>query len=292
MVGQIITIIAPVLSLILLGLLYAWRYRPDPTWANRMNMEVFLPALIFHAMLTRQFDWYSDSWLVLGTVLIVIGSGLLAFPLTRWFGIDSRTFLPSMMFNNCGNMGLPLALFAFGAQDLSNAVIVFVTTNLLFFTLGAWLIVRQTDWRSTILSPMVWATILGALLGAAQIALPAIVMMPLKLLADISLPLLLFTLGVRMLEVRSADWKVGVLGAIVCPLTGLLIALLIVPLLPLTASQKGLLYLFGVLPPAIVNYLLAEKYQQEPAKVAAMVLVGNMASCLFIPLGLFLAFYG
>ncbi len=38
-----------------------------------------------------------------------------------------------------------------------------------------------------------------------------------------------------------------------------------------------------------MQYLLAERYDQEPERVAAMILLGNAVSVVFIPLGLALA---
>ena len=42
-------------------------------------------------------------------------------------------------------------------------------------------------------------------------------------------------------------------------------------------------------PPAVLNFMVAEQYNQEPAKVASIVLIGNLASIVFVPLGLSLA---
>jgi predicted permease len=53
--------------------------------------------------------------------------------------------------------------------------------------------------------------------------------------------------------------------------------------------QQGLLFLFGCLPPAVLNFMVAEQYNQEPGKVASIVLVGNLLAVLFVPVGLALA---
>jgi predicted permease len=45
-----------------------------------------------------------------------------------------------MMFNNCGNLGLPLAVLAFGDAALAPAVVMFMVSNLAHFTFGAWLL--------------------------------------------------------------------------------------------------------------------------------------------------------
>ncbi len=60
-------------------------------------------------------------------------------------------------------------------------------------------------------------------------------------------------------------------------------------MLDLDATQQGLLFLFGSLPPAVLNFMVAEQYGQEPGKVASIVLIGNMMAVLFVPLGLSLA---
>jgi hypothetical protein len=47
-----------------------------------------------------------------------------------------------------------------------------------------------------------------------------------------------------------------------------------------------MLVLFGALPPAVLNYIFAERYRQEPERVASIVLIGNSASLAIIPLTL------
>ncbi len=43
--------------------------------------------------------------------------------------------------------------------------------------------------------------------------------------------------------------------------------------------------------PAALNYLLAERYQQEPERVASLVLIGNAFAIVFVPLGLTLGLH-
>jgi len=55
------------------------------------------------------------------------------------------------------------------------------------------------------------------------------------------------------------------------------------PWLDLTPLQDAQLLLFAALPPAVLNYLIAERYDQEPEKVATLVLVGNLGSLIAVP---------
>jgi predicted permease len=101
--------------------------------------------------------------------------------------------------------------------------------------------------------------------------------------------MMLLSLGVRLTAIQWRDARIGLVGGIVCPLTGLAMAAVLAAVLELTALQTGLLFLFGSLPPAVLNFMVAEQYRQEPGKVASIVLVGNLLAVVFIPVGLALA---
>jgi hypothetical protein len=59
--------------------------------------------------------------------------------------------------------------------------------------------------------------------------------------------------------------------------------LLFIQLLPLSEEQSAILLLFSALPPAVLNFLVAERFNQEPEKVASIVLIANFASILVLP---------
>lgn len=44
------------------------------------------------------------------------------------------------------------------------------------------------------------------------------------------------------------------------------------------------------MPSAVLNYMLAEQYQQEPHKVASLVLMSNLGSLVVMPIVLGLVF--
>lgn len=49
------------------------------------------------------------------------------------------------------------------------------------------------------------------------------------------------------------------------------------------------LFVFAALPPAVFNYLLADRYERSDGDVAAMVLISHVLSLVFLPLGLAIA---
>ncbi len=291
MLERILGIILPVFLVVLVGYLYARRVKPDMTIVNRISMTILAPALIFSALASKDFDVGENLPLMLGSVGVVLGSGLLAWPFAKLLHADHRTFVPPMMFNNCGNMGLPLAVLAFGQSGFSAMVALFTISNLLHFTLGAWMIDHHARFGNLLRNPMVWSTFLGFGFALVHPPLPEWTSVGIKMVGDALIPMMLLSLGVRLYEVRWDDWHLGVVGGLVCPLTGIAMAALLAPVLGLDRQQQGLLILFGCLPPAVLNFMVAEQFRQEPAKVASIVLIGNVLSVIFIPIGLTLALH-
>ncbi|MDH3638606.1 MAG: AEC family transporter [Gammaproteobacteria bacterium] len=286
MLLRILTIVFPIFAIVALGYLYARRKPTEMAVANRINMDVFLPALIFHVLSQREFSLGEYVALAVGGIAVILGSGILAYPLARCLNYDWRTFVPPMMFSNYGNIGLPLFVFAFGEAALSAGVVLFISGNLLHFTLGRYLLDHRVKLWEVVRTPMIIATILGLTFSLQGWVLPTALAIPIEMLGQVSIPLLLFSLGVRLTDVDLGDWKIGVVGAVVCPVVGVVLALLIVPWLDLPEAQTRQLILFGVLPPAVLNFLLAEQFRQEPQRVASIVMIGNLFGFVTIPLTL------
>ncbi|MCP4288141.1 MAG: AEC family transporter [Gammaproteobacteria bacterium] len=286
MAQQIFNIVFPVFSIVLVGYLYGRRHSPDMAAANRLNLEIFIPALVFHVVSGKEFDLGAYQELALAAAIVILGSGLLAWPIALATGYKPKTFVPPMMFSNSGNMGIPLALFAFGEEAMEAAVMLFIIENSLHFSIG----LKMLDWQTSILgllrNPILLATLAGLMFNALNIELPAVVITPIEMVGQIAIPLLLFALGVRFNAVDFKDWEIGLVGALVCPLTGIVIALLVTRFIELSTQQFSLLIIFGALPPAVLNFMVAEKYNQEPTKVASIVMLANLASVVIIPVTL------
>lgn len=286
MIAQLLGIVFPVYAIVLLGYFYGrWR-QPDMSAANQINMTVLLPALIFHVLSGKDFNLGEYGWLALGGLAIILGSGLLAVPVARLARCSYKTFVPPMMFTNSGNIGLPVAVFAFGEQALPAAVVLFLIENGLHFTLGTYLMDHRAPLHRVLLQPIVAATLIGITYSLFRWDLPVPARETVNLLGQASIPLLLFALGTRLTSVDFSQWRIGALGAVVCPLTGVIALLLVRPFLELTPLQSSLLIVFSALPPAVLNYLVAEQYRQEPGKVASIVLLGNLAGFISLPIAL------
>jgi len=285
---RLLAILFPIFGIVAAGFFYGRKHKPEMAVANRLNMDVFVPALVFAAMAGKSFDLVAYAPLALGGFLVLALCGLFAWPVARLCGVQAKTLVPPMLFNNSGNIGLPLAVLAWGEAALPAAVILFMVENTLHFSFGAKLLDPKTRilmlWRI----PVVFAAIAGLAVAVLKIPVWQPLVIAIKMLGDVSVPLLLFSLGVRMTDVSLGEWKLSVGSAVLRPLAGMIIASGVIHLLGLEGRDAAMLLVFGALPPAVLNFLFAERYKQEPQRVASIVLVGNLAALIFLPLALVL----
>lgn len=283
---RILEIVFPIFSIVLFGWWYGIRFKPDMTVANRLNMDIFVPALIFSVIVGQSVDIRSYVPLLLGALAVVIGSGMLTWLIAKPLRIEVKTLAPPMMFSNTGNMGLPLIVLAFGESALPAAVMVLLLNMMLHFSLGTYLLNNKTNIIRVLVSPLIIVNTIALIISGVGWKIDTTVLLPIKMVGGICIPLMLFALGVRLADASLAEWKIGLLGAILAPVTGIAIAFLVLPILELNNTEKGVLFLFATLPPAVLNFIFAERYQQEPAKVASIVIIGNVFGLISIPLAL------
>jgi len=279
---DIFAVLFPVFSLVLAGYVYARLYRPDLRSVNQIMLYVLVPALVFDVMSRENFAVEEYRWLAVCALVVVLGSGMIAWPVSRLAGYNWRAFIPTMMFNNCGNLGLQLAVLAFGEKGLEAMIILFLVSNMLHFTLGTWMFGGIVSWKGLLLNPVYVASMAGLLVNFTDTSVPAVLLSPITMLGQVVIPFMLFSLGVRMLTVKRSHLKSGLVGALICPLSGLLPALALGLLFRFDEVQLAVLLLFSALPPAVLNFLFAEQYDQDPELTASLVLVGNAMSVITV----------
>ena len=287
MIYQIFGIIFPVVAIVLVGYFYATKFQPNMETANTINMNIFLPALMFSVLSKESFQIQNYQLLAISGVIVIIGSGILAWIVAKALNINIKTFVPPMMFNNTGNIGLPLAVLAFGEIALGAAVVLFAIEMLLHFTFGAYILSKNANFISIFRSPILIATLAGLSINIIDFELWLPFTQMINLLGQAAIPLLLFTLGTRLIGINFGDWKLGVLGSFLCPVVGLIVALAVIQFIELEHLHYQQLILFSVLPPAVLNHMMAEKYQQQPETVASIVMIGNIGSLIVLPIALY-----
>ena len=293
---KIIAIVLPVLSVIVCGYVYG-RLRPVKARAqmaelNPLVMDFFTPMMFLGALSQKDFDIYANGALLMAGFVVVTGGALLGYGVARLSGVDVKTLVPTLIYNNCGNMGLPLAILAFGATGFAPAAVLFVMCNLLYFSVGVLILTGGHLSVKPFNTPIIWAIAASLTIALLRIPVHPVLQQTFLFFTQAAITLMMFSLGVRLLDIDWKEFKIGVLGGVLCPAGSLLFAfgLQRFNVLGLNPEQMAQVYLFASLPPAVSCFMMADYYKQEPSKVAAIVLIGNVLSVVFVPIGLVLAF--
>jgi predicted permease len=290
MFSKIASITLPIFTLVLVGFLYSRRVKPDLGGANKLIVDIALPVLIFISLSSKSFDPVGALSFTGATIALILISGLIAWPFAKFSGASVQAFLPCAMFTNVGPIGIPLIALAYGPEGMAPAVVLLVISNILHFTLGAGVMSGKVEWRMVYANSLVWSTVLGVASSQLQITLPEWVQTSCTMIGSVLVPMMLMSLGARLASSQVADAWVGVRSGVLILIIRLAAVLLALWFIPLQGLERGALILFACLPSAVFNFMLADKFQIEPNKVASTVIVGHLLSLAFLPLGIWLAF--
>jgi len=281
----VLEIVAPVF--LLAGIGFTWvklgfEYRIN--FVTQLATTLAVPCLIFTALMKTDIDPAALTALSLATIAAYLGVTVTAALFVRVSGLHRRTYLAPMIFGNTGNLGLPLALFAFGDEGLGYAVVVFAIMAIWTFTFGIWLVAGAGSFGKVLREPLVWATLLGGLFLWQDWHTPRFLTNTLELIGQMAIPLMLITLGVAVARLTPG----GIGRAVVLSVIKLALCVGIAWLAALASGLNhtafGVLVLQVATPVAVTSYLLAEKYGADSQSVAGLVVVSTLLSVGALPL--------
>jgi predicted permease len=290
LIVEVAQVVAPVFLLAAIGFGWVrrgWSY--DVEFVTRLAMTLSIPCLIFMALVRSDVDprLLRDTVLAALAAYALVGGAV--WGLVRGLGLDMATYWAPLTFGNTGNLGLPVALFAFGQAGFDFAVVIFAVMAIVSFTFGVWVVAGGGNPLTAVREPLVWGTVAGSVFLALGWTVPEWAGRSLDLVGQMAIPLMLITLGVAIarLKPRSlgrAFWlclaKLGV-----CTAAPLAVGLAF----GLPRMALGVLVLQVATPVAVTSYMLAAKYDARPDEVAGLVVVSTLVSIPAIPL--LLAFF-
>ncbi|MFT4795439.1 MAG: putative permease [Paracoccaceae bacterium] len=281
----VLGIVAPVFLLGLAGFAWARSGVDFPTsFVTRMSFTISVPCLIFVSLARADIDARVLNDLMAGSLAAYVLAALVIGLMLKLGGLRQRTWLAPLVFGNTGNVGLPVALFAFGEQGLVYAVVIFAVMAMLSFTIGVWVVSGGGSPREALKQPIFYGAALGLAFNLLHIVPPEWLMNSLSLAGQMAIPLMLLTLGVSVARLsvggvgRAVLWSV--LRLFVCGAAAM-VAAVAFDMDPLAAKS---LVLQMLMPVAVTSYLMAERYDAEPIAVAGLVVVSTVLSVVVTPL--------
>ncbi len=274
--------VLPVFGVVALGYLLGGRRGLDVKTLSNLAFFVASPCLLFSLLSDVELD--ATRWVVLvgGAGVMAAGTALLAALYMRASGVGRGVILPAVFLNG-GNMGLACARLAYGEEGLRAGALVFVSIAVLNSLFGIWIAKGKNGLGEALRMPLLYGAGGGLAVSFFGWKLPRLLMEPIEMLGAMAIPLMLVTLGLQLRRLAVSDVAPASVAVVVRIGGGFLCALLFLWLLGAEGLDRKVLLLYSVMPPAVMNAVIAERYQTDPAMVASAITLGTLVSVLAIP---------
>jgi malate permease and related proteins len=290
MIAILFEVTTPVFLVIAVGVVIGRVFKPEVTVLSGIALYAAVPALVFSSLSTSDVAFEDAGLLLASNALFLAGMGLLALLVTRRLPPGTRRgLLATSLFGNAANIMLPITLFAFGDAGLQRALILYVFSAVMLFTLGPMVLGGRRDegrvrFLLTVLRlPVLWAALAAVAVNALGIPVPVGIGRGVALLGQAAIPIVLLTLGFQIertgFRLPSAASLTGAgLKLIGGPVVGYAAALA----LGARGLDLAVLTLLAAMPPAINTFMLALEFGADGDEVAATVIVSTLLSVVTI----------
>jgi malonate transporter len=267
---------------------------------NRIAFYIFSPALLFSVLAKTSVE-NLFSPVILVVLISSLATALVFVVLSRIFFrrnlSDSTIGAAASIYLNSNNIGLPISLFVIGdltyyAPLLMMQIILFLPVLLAILEVAKGKVTSvKKILLSTLLNPLIIASVLGFLVSLNHVVLPEVVIQPLATMGGAAVPLLLFAYGVslrgqKVFHVdgdRPVSLTATVLKALVMPGIAFVVGAWMFHLPP---HQLFAAVILTSLPTAQNMYTYASVYKSEVFAVRDVVFTTTIMS---LPLMFFIA---
>jgi len=289
--------ISPILAIAAMGYVLGKRMDIDPRPLGRVIFYVFSPALIFNSLVNNQVEAGELAQMAVILILFVLVMTGIGYGLTtgmRTQRLERAGVVLAAICPNGGNFGLPLIGFAFDEEVLARAVLVFVIVTALNYTVGVFIAScgRQTVLQacvSVLKVPTAYAAAAGFLLNGIGLDLPEVVMRPVGLLAQATIPAMLVLLGLQLAQVKDlSHFRFVGLGAGLRLLVAPVVAVVLVALFRVSGPALPALIMEMSMPVAVVTIIFATEFGLDVKLSSSTVMASTLLSPITLSILIFL----
>jgi len=285
----LLNVVGPVFLVAMVGYIWARSGNPlDTGFVALIVNSIATPCLIIDT-LTRSglqpaalAEMAAAAAASMGVMLAV------SWALLRVSDLPVRTFLPALTWSNGGNIGLPLCLFAFGEAGLSLAIAFFTVSSLSNYTIAQGIAAGGMRFGQIVRMPIVYAIALALTLVMTGTQLPVFAGRAVNLLGSIAVPLMLLSLGYSLASLTVSSLRISLLLSLFRLLGGFAIGWAVAWMFGMTGVARGVLVVQSAMPAAVLNYLFAVRYGNQPEEVAGLVVLSTLVAVAFLPVFLWL----
>ncbi len=293
--------VLPLFLVIFTGVLFSRTKAASENWVEILNkyaLWIGFPALVIASLMHLDTSGQSYSKLILLNSAYIVVCMLLAFPISKFFGLSGKirsSLFLIFSFGNVAYLGIPVLNNAFGTEILPVAAIISTVYLFWLLTLGI-VLIESTNGKefrlkkitlSLIKNPLLISVFAGLLIIILEIELPSIIEKTIFLFSDSVTAVVLFSLGIFL-----GLNKIGHPKEWIQIFLFVVITMLIFPFLfYITTKNTGLpplqfkaSILDSAMPLGLTPYALAVQYKLETTLVARIVVLATSLSIFIIPL--------
>ena len=285
MLDVVLSSVLPVLCTIVLGFLWVrWGYALDSKVLTPIVVDIGTPCLIVSTLLKAQITPEAFATVALASCVAIAAFAAIG-SLALWaLGLPLRTYLPSIAFPNAGNLGLPLALYAFGPEGLGYAIVFFAISSVGNHSIGQALAAGAVNFKALARMPLLYAIAVGLVGSYFRVTPPAWLANTLALIGGLAIPVMLLMLGGTLARLQIATLSRGLGLSALRIGAGAVIGVIVANLFALAEPAKAVLILQCAMPVAVYCYLYAERWECDPEEVAGLVFLSTAASIVTVPI--------
>jgi hypothetical protein len=283
--------LSPILLIAGSGYVLGKRFQINPRTFSQVLFYFFSPCLVFNSLSKSQLSDSDFLSLVGFAVAVVFLVGLLAWSIGSALRLERHLLAAVMitsMFDNAGNLGLPVTFFAFGDAALARASLIFVIYSSLTNTVGVVIAsMGKSGLRQAVFGllkmPAIYALVLGVLFSRQGWQLPLFLDRAVSMAANATIPCMLVLLGIQLQRARWTGQTQALTTAVTLRLLASpIIAVGLSALFGLHGPARQASILEASMPSAVLSTIIATEFDLEPAFVTSVVFVTTILSPLTI----------
>ncbi len=297
---ELLFVVLSALSVIGVGYIGQRTIGFDRKAISAMALYLMQPFLAFRTFYTNEITM-EYLYILLFCVLLCMGM-IVIVQITATLKKLSRSRHSAMVlsgvFMNSGNYGVPIILLAFGNVGVDYAVIMMVIQSFLMSTIGVYYAGKGSErgysikqsFFNILKMPMIYGSLLGIILQLLTLPVPVMIMKPVDLIADATIPTIMLVLGMQLGAITKKNVSIGDVSTIMIQrmLISPVLALLLVWLLPIEGMLAQVLIVLSAMPSAANTMMLSLEFGTEPDLVSYSTLVTTLLSILSVPVMLML----
>ena len=289
---KLFEVIFPVFFVVGIGY-YLGKKNPkiDTTFITNFGGNIGSPAIVFYSVTTTGLTFSVFTNYFIYYLLAIIGFSIIGVIFLFFFKKDVIMELPPYILPNTGNMGLPICLFAYGANGLGVAGAISSLIILFHFTLGVFLASKKFNLEVITKSPAFYSVIISIIFLYFEIPVPNFIVNTTMLLTYATIFLILMSLGIALTRLKVFSFYTSLIGSIARVIIGPIIGYLIILYFNLSGYAAGVLLIQCSMPSAVLNYLVGSMYSPKKVvdNIASMIVVSTLLSFITIPIIVFLS---